>query len=212
MTTDLKQIVLDNLLSIYKGEVNINAFFSIFAGKAQETIDVAETILGQFDIDLANGPLLDVFGSWIGLARPPKQEVYDNIFTLRSKYDDDLDPDNSTGFYNSTDGTGGYFCSYKGLPSQTEPVTLMSDSDYRDVIKTKVWTYRKKATLDNLFLHYFKLGARIYIDDETARQVVIQQVSYDDLNNWQRNFIRVRGMKPGGLKRVYVDNIETEMI
>ena len=172
----------------------------IKADPYQDTQDACDYLTAIEDVDDAAGVHLDIRGELIGVKRPMLQEDPENIFTMR-RLGYTGDPDNSTGFSNSTggDGTGGYITSLEGLNSVTEPGEQIADADYRRLIKAKAKTFFLKMTDANLFTFLLTFGARCAINDDTAHTVIIEPAEFDDLNGWERWYASTKGFKPAGI-------------
>lgn len=208
MTFDVRAYMADKLLSQFKNAKYINEFYDVLASPMQDTVDVCQWILDSTDIYTAVGDLLDIYGEMIGVYRPPAQET--KVFQLESMFDPPEDPDNDHGFYNATDGTGGYFSSIEGCNAIDG--SDMSDEDYRDLILAKAETFRKKATREQFFTYLLQFGARCILDDDDKFKLEIEQVTWDDFNHWQRNYVLTKGFDPAGIKVTFKDNLVKEVL
>lgn len=196
------------LFKLFKDSPNINALLEIHSIPIQDARDVYEFLIGEtdedegvFSIDDGEGEQLEFVGELIGVKRPLAQEDPQNIFSLY-RLGESGDPDNKTGFYDDTDSvdTGGYMTSTKGIPSITDPGSLMDDVEFRKMIRQKAASFRKKMTRENLFNYLIAFGARCLIDDETTHVCKIDPISYDDMNNFFKWYTVTKGFKPGGIR------------
>ena len=188
---DIETNFLARLFAQFKNSPNILALIEILSDPLQDTDNVLTYISENFSIDDAEGEQLDFIGELIGVIRPPLQET--RIFTLCRK-GEIQEPDK--GFYDD-ENPGGYLVTMEGLKDQDDPTAEFSDADFRKLIRQKAATYRKKATIENLFNYLLDFGARCKLDDTTDDyQIWIDPVRYDDYNAWQRNYIENRGFKP----------------
>lgn len=206
MTFNVREYMTSKLLDQFHQARYINEILDVLSSPMQDTVDVCEFILNSTDIDTATGDILDIYGEMIGVARPPAQEP--NVFTLESLFDEPTDPDNDHGFYDPNDETGGYFSSITGCNAIDG--SDMSDEDYRDLILTKAGVFRTKSTRENFFSYLLQFGARCILDDDDKFQLEIEQVTWDDFNHWQRNYVLTKGFDPAGVKVTFKDNLIPE--
>lgn len=206
MTLNVREYISARLLSQFREARYINELLDVLASPMQDTVDVCEFILGSTDIDTATGDILDIYGEMIGVDRPPAQEA--KVFTLESMYDPPIDPDNDHGFYDPNDSTGGYFSSITGCNAIDG--SYMSDEDYRDLILSKAATFRKKATREQFFTYLLQFGARCILNDDDKFKLEIEQVTWDDFNHWQRNYVLIKGFDPAGVDVTFKDNLTPE--
>lgn len=206
MTFNVREYMASKLLDQFLQARYINEIMDVLASPMQDTVDVCQHILDSTDIHTATGDILDIYGEMIGVERPPAQEP--NVFTLESIYDEPTDPDNDHGFYNATDGTGGYLSSIKGCNAVDG--SDMSDDDYRDLILAKAATFRTKATREEFFSYLLQFGARCILDDDDKFKLEIEQVTLDDFNHWQRNYVLTKGFDPAGVDVTFKDNFTPE--
>ncbi len=125
-----------------------------------------------------------------------------------SRWGETNDPDNDHGFYNDTDGTGGYLLTNEGLAATDG--SQMSDVDYRMLILQKAASYRKKATKLNLFEYLLAFGSRCKIDGTTQLEIEYDPVTYYDLDTWSKNYAVTKGFKPGGVGIQFRENMRNE--
>jgi G3E family GTPase len=196
----------EKLLAQFKNSPHITAILDIIADPMQDTIDAADFILANKDIDTAEGDQLDKLAAMIGLERPPNQEA--NLFTLWREGEAD-DEENAHGFYNSTDGTGGYLPNEEGLDSVTDPGD-MSDVEFRKLIKQKASAYKTRMSRLNLYNYLIASGGRCNIDDDTTFYVEIDPFTYDEISQWRKNYIITRGFKPAGIKVIFRESTRDE--
>ena len=188
---------LSRLFHFLLNSPNITDKMTVLSTVMQDTVNAAAFILANWSIDDAGGDQLDKIASWVGLTRPPAQEP--NIFTLSREGEFD-DPDNNHGFCDNSDPTvttGGWLTSEKGLAAKDG--SQMSDAEFRKLIRQRAASYRKFMTRENLFSYLLAFGSRCIIDDDTAKRVEMDPVTYYDLDDWQKNFVITRGFKPGGI-------------
>jgi hypothetical protein len=206
---DAEQHLLDQLLHQFKFSENIVKLIGVLGDTLQDTFDAAYYIQTAVSLDDYEGEQLEFWGELIGVSRPLAQEPKENLFTLR-KRGESVDPDNKTGFEDSTDSviTGGYLTTREGLPSISDPGSEMSDIDYRFLIRQKAASYRSRMTHTNLYNYLLAFGARCKIDGTVTFKSTIEQQNYYDLNNWQRNYIETRGFAPSGLTIEFDGNLE----
>lgn len=209
MTTyEIEDRWLSRLFHIFRNSPHILGLVEILSDPLQDTIDVCDYILGHLSIDDAEGEQLDFLGELIGVYRVAAQEDSNNIFTMCSLGEVDTFA-NSTGFYNDDPDdppTGGYMVSINGLSSITEPRSMMSDNEFRFLIRQKAASYRKNMTRVNLFNYLLAFGSRCLIDDESMI-VSIDPIAWNDLNEWQKWCVLNKGFKPAGIKTEFVGNI-----
>lgn len=169
------------------------------ADPIQDTQNVCAWILAQDTIDNTSGEMLDFMGELIGVKRPMLQEDEDNLCTI-FKLGDTSDADNSQGLSSVNDSSyGGYLASVHGLNSITNPGALITDADYRSLIKAKGKTFKRRMTHRNLYTFILTFGARVKINDDTNFRVVLDASEYDDLNSWERWYAMTKGFKPAGI-------------
>jgi len=208
MAFDARQYLADRLLSQFRQSPHINSILDILAEPHQDRADVCQYILDNTDLDTAEGTILDMYGEMIGVVRPTAQET--KLFTLFDQYDMPDDHDNQHGFYNPIDGSGGYMSSKTGTPA--DDGSYMSDDDYRQLILSKAKTYRQKATSQQVFDYLLEFGARCIVERDDKLSVEITQVTYDDFNHWQRNYVLTKGFLPAGINISIRDNIDKETL
>lgn len=206
MTFNVREYMASKLLDQFQQAKYINEIMDVLASTMQDTVDVCQYILDSTDIETATDDILDIYGEMIGVNRPPAQET--KVFKLCSLYDEPDDFDNDHGFYNPIDGTGGYLSSLKGCNAVDG--SYMSDDDYRDLILAKAATFRTKATREEFFSYLLQFGARCILDDDDKFQLEIEQVTWDDFNHWQRNYVLTKGFDPAGVKVTFKDNLTPE--
>lgn len=194
------------LFHIFRQSPHILGLVEILSDPLQDTVDVCDYILNHLSIDTAEGEILDFLGELIGVTRPRAQEDPNNIFTMCSLGETD-DLDGSTGFYNPDDETGGYITSYYGIPDQSDASAMMSDVNFRFLIRQKAACYRKRMTLRNLFNYLIAFGARCAIDDDTSMTVKIDPTNFYDFDDWTKWYISNKGFKPAGISVGFVGNI-----
>ena len=188
----------DVLMHNFRAGPNIESLLDILSPPFQDLSDALDFLDGSFDIDTAAGDQLNILGERIGVTRPKRQEDPENIFTLM-RLGEANDPDNDRGFYDATDGTGGYMVAYDGLDSITNPGD-MSDDDYRAIIKQKASSYRQKMRRENLFNYLIEFGAQCQIDDDTTFEVNLDMFDGSDLSQWAKHYVETKGFKPAGIK------------
>jgi hypothetical protein len=193
MTLDIEALFKDRTFAQFRDSPHIQDLIETLSDPIQDASDVADFILGSLNIDDAEGEQLDFLGERIGVTRPPAQET--RLFRL-VRLGEVGDP--GTGFADD-ENPGGYMTTLEGLESQTNPGAEMSDEDYRFLIRQKAASYRKKMTREILFLYLIAFGARCKIDDDTDLNVKIDMDTYDDFDEWTRNYVETRGFKPAGI-------------
>jgi hypothetical protein len=208
MSFDVRQYMADKLLSQFRESVHVNELLDVLASAKQDPVDVCEFILSSTDIHTATGDILNIYGEMIGVKRPPAQET--KLFQLTSSVDPPDDYENNHGFYDSNDGTGGYMSSIIGLPAIDG--SELSDDDYRDLILAKAATFRTRATREEFFSYLLQFGARCILDDDTKFSVEIEQVTWSDFNDWQRNYVLTKGFDPAGINVAFKDNLTKEVL
>jgi hypothetical protein len=207
MTLNARQYLADRIFSQFKDRddsPHVNSLLDVISSPFQDTINACQYILDNTDIYTAEGDILDIYGEMIGVYRPKAQEQ--KVFILESLYDTPYDYDNDHGFYDSNDSTGGYFSGITGTPSIDG--SEMSDEDYLDLILTKASTFRKRATKENMFSYLLRFGARCIIENDDKLSFEIEQLTYDDFDHWQRNYVLTEGFDPGGINISIKDNTE----
>lgn len=190
---DVEALFKARTFAQFRDSPHIQDLIETLSDPIQDTSNVMDFILGSLAIDDAEGEQLDFLGELIGVRRPPAQET--RLFTLL-RLGEVGDP--GTGFADD-ENPGGYMTTLKGLESQANPGSEMSDEDFRFLIRQKAASYRKKATREILFLYLIAFGARCKIDDDTEFEIKIDPDTYDDFDEWTRNYIETRGFKPAGI-------------
>jgi len=193
MSIAVESLFKARTFSVFNDSEHIQALIEILSDPLQDTSDVADFILTAVDIDSAEGEQLEFIGRLIGVERPPAQEVY--IATM-VRIGEDQDPDEG---FADDENPGGYMTTLSGLESISDPDAEMSDEDFRFYIWQKATAYRAKMTREVLFLYLIAFGARCKIDDDSELQVFIDMDTYDDFNEWTRNYVETRGFNPGGI-------------
>jgi hypothetical protein len=198
--SDVKQTWLDDrLFAKYRNSPNVLKFVDLLSRSGQDTQDVLEDILSNDSIDTAAGVVLDFFGGLIGAERPPAQELPENILWLCSDEDYGSDLDGSQSLAPDDLTTGGYMVGDDGILSKTDPGSYMPDADYRELIKAKGSTYRKKATREIVYTYLLQFGVRCKIIEST-HAAEFEPHAYNVLNYWVRNYIAARGFRPAGIQ------------
>jgi hypothetical protein len=202
---------INRIHAYIRNDEHVIKLVELLSAPFQDTIDACEYILTHIGIDEAEGVILDLFGEVIGVyPRPPKQET--RIFKLCQK-GEFYDLENNHGFYDDSDtnvSTGGFLISQKGLNSISEPGAKISDDEYRALIRQKAQTFRKFMTRQSLFEYIYVFGARCIIDDDTPHLIEIETARLYEFNNWQKNYIETKGMKPVGIKVRMKENLRHE--
>jgi hypothetical protein len=189
---------LERLFYQWQDSPNILALIEIFSDPFQDSVDVCEFLLNSIGIDDGEGVQLDWIGEIIGVERPQAQET--RIFTL-CRLGEVQDPDKS--FADESDPTvtiGGYMGTLRGLVDQDDPDALMSDADYRRLLKQKAQSFRSKMTRLNFFNYLLAFGARSKIEVPGALEVEGDPIRYDDLTHWERWYIETKGFRPAGVR------------
>lgn len=206
--TDVYRNLFDRLFYFFRNDPHTVKLLTVLADPIQDTRDALDFLLGADSIDNAEGEQLDNIGGWIGVARPPAQELDENIFTLcRLGETDDLD--GRTGFFDDSDTVeiGGYLTTTKGLVSQTSPGTTMPDLDYRRLIRQKASMIKSKMTVENLFNYLIEFGSKCKIDDDVKYICEMDPFRYYDLNEWFKYYVTTKGFKPATFSQQFRDNV-----
>ena len=206
--TDVYQNLFDRLFYFFRNDPHTVKLLTVLADPIQDTRDAIDFILSADSIDDAEGEQLDIIAGWLGITRPPAQELPENLFTLcRLGEADDLD--GSTGFFDDTDTVelGGYLTTTKGLLSQTAPGTNMSDAGLRRLIRQKAEVFYGKMTVENLFEYLIVFGSKCLIDDDTKYIVEMDPFNYYDLDEWFKYYVETRGFKPAVFTPRFRDNV-----
>ncbi len=208
---DVEQSLIDQLLHQFKHSENILKLIGVLGDMLQDTFDVAAYIQSMVDLDDYTGEFLEFWGELIGVGRPLANEDPANIFTICS-LGEAGDVDHKTNFLNDDDSVelGGYIDSYGGLPSITDPGALMTDIDYRFLIRQKAASFRSEMTHTNLYSYLLAFGARCKIDDDTQFQNKIDPQNFNDLDSWQKWYVEKKGFKPGGVGVRFKGNIRDQ--
>lgn len=194
---DVYQNILDRLFAKYRYSENILGVLEILADPIQDTDDAIDWILEHLSIDDAEGELLDFMASWIGVTRPPAQE--ENILILFADEDIADDPENNHGLAPDSLATGGYLSADDGCLSKSDPGSYVSDAVFREYIRAKAATFRKKATPEVMFEYILRFGVRSVLNEDEL-ECEIEPYSYDDMSLFLRNYIETRGFRPAGIK------------
>jgi hypothetical protein len=199
---------LDRLFSVFRESPHVLGVAQVLAAPADDTYAAMLYYLSHTDLDDREGVLLDWCGWLIGVTRPPAQEPDENLFWLCALDAVDIAP-GTRGFSTLAQTEGGYMTGLAGCTSRTEPNTYMNDDDYRDLIKTKASTFRKKATLANLFTYLQRFGMRCTIS-EAACDLTFTPESFDDCPYWKRYYTTNKGFRPAGIKITFASQTEPE--
>ena len=192
--------------SKYRHSPNILGVFEIIATPLQDTEDAADYILSHLSIDDAEGELLDFLGEVIGVKRPLAQEDDRNLLWLC--HDDEVgdDPDGTMSLAPDDESNGGYMTGDDGIASKTNPDTYMSDTDFRELIRTKAATFRKRPTRSNIFNLLLEFGIRAKISS-TVSPIVFDPADYDLINYWVRNYVLTKGFRPTARRIHWADDV-----
>jgi hypothetical protein len=188
---DVEALFKARSFAFLRNSENVLALLEILADPLQDTSDAADFLLTAIDIDNSEGEQLDFLASLIGVTRPPLQET--RLFTL-VRLGEVSDP--LRGFADD-ENPGGYMTTLEGLEAIDTPGD-MSDPDFRYLIKQKAAAYRSIATHETLFLYLIAFGARCKVDGSTSQVINIDMDTYNDFDEWTRNYVETRGFKPGG--------------
>lgn len=192
------------LFSQFDNSAHIQAMVEILSDALQDTVDACDYILDHSSIDTAEGELLEYLGEKIGVRRPRAQET--KIFTL-CRLGEVQHPDMG---FSDDENPGGYLTTQEGLEDQSDPDSVMTNVDYRYLIKQKAASYRKKMTREILFEYLIAFGCQCKIEDEETLSVWIDPVRYSDFDQWTRNYIETRGFKPAGISVRFRDTSRHE--
>jgi hypothetical protein len=199
---------LDRLFCAFRESPNVLGVAEVLSEPMDDTYAAMLYYLTNTDLDDRVGVLLDWCGWLIGVSRPMAQEPEENLFWLCALDAMDIAPE-TRGFSTMAKTEGGYMTGLYGLTSRTEPGTYMNDDDYRDLIKTKASTFRKKATLDNLFTYLQRFGMRCEIDEEVF-ELTFTPESFDDSPLGKRAYVTEKGFRPAGIKITFASQTEPE--
>jgi hypothetical protein len=191
---------LDRQFAVFRESPHMLDVAEVLSGPMDETLAAMEYYLAHTDLDEREGVMLDFCGWLIGVRRPPAQEPDENLLWLCALDGTDIEPE-KRGLSTLDQTEGGYMTGIEGISSQSEPGTFMSDDDYRELIKTKAATFRRKATLDNLFVYLQRFGMRVEFTEGTA-EVTFTPESFDSVSYWKKNYITNKGFRPAGIKVV----------
>lgn len=199
LTTDIFSILQSKIRNIYRGSPNFEALVRAISVPIQDRVNVYEYILSMRTIDEKVGVFLDQVGSKIGVKRPPAQVDERFLFTLYDEDEAGENFDEYTGFSEEDEPElGGYLIDENGL--DTGDGELMSDADYRVLLKQKAALIRSKMTEENLIEYFLVFGCPIAIDDSNNLVVHITPNNDADLSQWERWYIENHGFKPAGIR------------
>lgn len=196
------------MFSAFRESPNILNTLEVLAGPMDDTLTAMETYLDSTALEDREGVLLDWAGWLIGVPRPPAQEDDENLLWLCALDEMDIEVE-SRGLSTLDEDTGGYMTGMWGIESQTNPGSFMSDDDYRELIETKAWTFRKKATLGNRFEMLLRFGMRVVFTEGTA-EITYTPESFDSANYWKRHVVTQKYFKPAGIKLIFSQQTEPE--
>ena len=188
--------MLDNLFAKYRNSPNILGVLEILAAPIQDTSDAVDAFLAQIGIDDSEGPMLDALASWIGVRRLQAQET--RLFWLCRDEDVGDDPGNEHGFATDDLTEGGYLSGDDGCPSKSDPGLYISYTEFREYIRAKAATFRRKATPDVIFEYLLMFGVRARLE-EGERLLEIVPWSYGDLSLSVKSYIENSGFRPLGV-------------
>lgn len=188
--------MLDNLFAKYRNSPNILGVLEILSAPIQDTSDAVDSFLDQIGIDESEGSLLDAIASWIGVRRPPAQET--RLFWMCRDEDVASDPGNEHGFAPDELTAGGYLSGDDGCLSKSEPGSYMDDDNFREYVRAKASTFRRKATPDVVFEYLLRFGVRARLE-EGDRLLEIFPWSYGDLSLSVKSYIENSGFRPLGV-------------
>jgi len=209
MTTGtIHQRWLDRLFAVFRESPNVLGVAEVLSEPMDDTYAAMLYYLTHTDLDDREGVLLDWCGWLIGVSRPLAQEPDENLFWLCALDEVDIAPE-TRGFSTLAQTEGGYMTGLAGCTSITEPRTYMGDDDYRYLIKTKASTFRKKATLANLFTYLQRFGMRCTIDEEVFEMTFTPE-SFDDAPYWKRYYTTDKGFRPAGIQIKFATQTEPE--
>jgi hypothetical protein len=199
----------DRILSVFRGSPHVEKTRDTLLAPLADTEDVMGHILARTSLDDKTGFELDLAGWVIGVIRPPAQESDLNLLWLCDLDEMDTDPDNNRGLGDLEQTEGGYMTGLDGIVSQTDPGSYMADDDYRELIKTKAATFRRRATLENLFTYLSRFGIRADIG-EAVGEVIFTPDSFDAVNYFKRDYIETKGFRPAGIRIRFAEQTESE--
>lgn len=194
---DVYQNILDRLFAKYRDSPNILGVLEILADPIQDTDDALDWLLEHLSIDGAEGELLDLIASWIGVTRPPIQEV--DVFRLFRDEEIADDIDNHHGLAPDALSSGGYLSADDGCLSESASGSYVDDATFRKYIRAKAATFRKKATPEVMSTYILSFGIRSQFH-ESDLECEIEPYSYDDMSLFLENYIETRGFRPAGIK------------
>lgn len=208
MTGTVHQNWLDRLFAVFRESPNVLGAADILTGPMDDTFAAMEEYLANTDLDDREGVLLDWVGWFIGVRRPSAQEPDENLLWLCPLDALDIAPE-TRGLSTLNKTEGGYMTGFGGIISQSSPDTYMDDDDYRELIKTKAATYRRKATQDNLFTYLKAFGMRVDFSEDTC-DVTFTPESFDSAPYWKRDYTTNKGFRPAGIKIHFAEQTEPE--
>ena len=200
---DVYQTMLDELVT-FKNSPNILALLEIIADPIQDVDDVVTYLNTQTDVDTAEGVHLDALGDLIGVPRPLAQEECYLKFVSKSEMGDDLEHKHGWQDNSASDPVGGYWQSkIDGLVSQTDLNSMMSDTDYRRLIKTRISAFRIKSTHENIFLWLLNMGARCLITKPAVCQTKFETTVPGAFSFWECWYILDKGLETAGISKEF---------
>jgi len=194
--SNVYQNMFGNILAKYRHSPIILKLLEILSDPLQDTNDAVDWILANLSIDDAEGPMLDGMASWIGVIRPPAQEI--DIFRLCRDEEAADDIDNHHGLATDDLTEGGYLSADDGCLSKAYPGTYISDADFRLYIRAKASTFREKATPEIMYSYLLQFEVRSKLN-EGVRTCEIEPSNYGDLSLLVRDHIENRGFRPAGI-------------
>lgn len=209
MTTGtIHQRWLDRLFSAFRESPNVLGVAEVLSGPMDDTYTAMAYYLANTDLDDREGVLLDWCGWLIGVTRPMAQEPDENLLWLCALDAIDIFME-TRGLSTLAQTEGGYMTGLSGIESISDPGAYMTDDDYRDLIKTKSKTFRKKATLENIFIYLLRFQIRCDISEETC-DLLFTPESFDDAPYWKRYYTMHKGFRPAGIKITFAQQTEPE--
>jgi hypothetical protein len=207
--TEVSADWVGRLWAQFKRAPNILKMISTYSTPIQGSFDAAEAILARTSLDDAGGELLDFMGELIGVRRPLAQEAEENILWMCDLDEIDLDVDGGQAIAPADLSTGGYMTGLGGLPSVADPGALVSDDEYRALIRVKAATFRKKATPDVIYSYLLEFRNRCVITEGRGSVLIVPE-SYNAWNYWVRDYIQDKGYQPAGIQIRIAEQSEGE--
>ena len=168
------------LLDQFRVSTNLKALLDVINERFDDSDALLEYLQYYRFLDTSSGVWLDTIGDIVGIPRPYDQ-IDDGIFTYKSAGG----PDDADLAYSSVAGsTGGKYQSISGL----ETGDLIGDTEYRTLIKAKIFSTFAKPTIPNIFKFVvltFSVGCTVTVP--TPGQIEVELT--DALTYFQRRML-----------------------